>query len=92
MRLFNIATEVFKEAGVGFTEIVDSVASCEEASAFDVVVETDMTYVVTIKTDCTDVLSEIWMWHDAGEGVGTVVADREWSWTTSTCCSSWGDG
>ena len=50
MRLVHIAAEGCKEAGVSITEIMDSVAGREEALAFDVVVETDMTDVCVILT------------------------------------------
>lgn len=75
LKLLDMATEFIQEAGVICIEVVGSVAGLEDASALDVVVETDMTDVLRISTAHTDVVCELWMWHDAdaAEGASVVI-------------------
>ena len=64
---------------------MEALAVWDEASALDVVVETDMTDVCVMPTAGMEVSSEFFSWHEAGAVAGTVVIGREWGWTTSTC-------
>ena len=71
--LVGIATEVVKKARVNFIEIVHLVAGYGGASAPDVIVETDMTDILRITIDCTDVLLELRMLHRIGSAVGILL-------------------
>ena len=73
MRLVHRAAESCKKAGIGFIEFMEAFAVWEEASALDVVVETDMTDVCVMLTAEMEVICEVCSWHDAGAVAGTVV-------------------
>ena len=65
-----MVTEFIKGTGVNFTGIAGSGAGFEGASAFDAMVETDMTDVLMINIACMGVVLELCMWHSTGMAGG----------------------
>ena len=59
---------------------MDSIAGHVVASAFDVVVETDITDVLVVNTALREIQCELFIWHHALAAVGARVVSWGWCW------------